>query len=79
MHVTEEPEREKLIGEWRKLHNEKLHNLYCISRQCDWGKQIKKAEMGAACRTYGENKNVYRVLARKPEGKRSLERPRLRW
>jgi len=35
--------------------------------------------MGAACRTYGENKNVYRVLARKTEGKRPLVRPRLRW
>jgi hypothetical protein len=27
----------------------------------------------------GEGRNVYRVLMGKPEGKRSLERPRLRW
>jgi hypothetical protein len=27
----------------------------------------------------GEGKNVHRVLVRKPEGKRPLERPRRRW
>jgi len=23
-----EPEREEVVGEWRRLHNEELHNLY---------------------------------------------------
>jgi hypothetical protein len=23
------PERGAVTGEWRKLHNEELHNLYC--------------------------------------------------
>jgi hypothetical protein len=27
----------------------------------------------------GEKRNVYRLLARKPEGKRPLGRPRRRW
>jgi hypothetical protein len=27
----------------------------------------------------GDGRNVYRVLVGKPEGKRSLERPRRRW
>jgi len=27
----------------------------------------------------GERRGVYRVLVRKPEGKRPLERPRRRW
>jgi hypothetical protein len=27
----------------------------------------------------GEERNVYKVLVGKPEGKRSLGRPRLRW
>jgi hypothetical protein len=27
----------------------------------------------------GEKRNVYRLLVGKPEGKRSLRRPRLRW
>jgi hypothetical protein len=26
------PKRDEVIGSWRKLHNEKLHNLYCSPR-----------------------------------------------
>jgi hypothetical protein len=35
-------------------------------------------EMGGAC-TYGEKKNAYRDLVRKPEGKRPLGRFKRRW
>jgi hypothetical protein len=35
--------------------------------------------MGRACRTNGETRNAYRILVGKPEGKRPLGRPRLRW
>jgi hypothetical protein len=35
--------------------------------------------MGSACSAYGEKRGVYRVLVRKPEGKRQLGRPRCRW
>jgi hypothetical protein len=35
--------------------------------------------MGWACSAYGEGRGVYRVLVGKPEGKRSLGRPRRRW
>jgi transposase len=35
--------------------------------------------MGGACSAYGGKRGVYRVLAGKPEGKRPLGRPRLRW
>jgi hypothetical protein len=35
--------------------------------------------MGWACGTYGEGRDVHRVLVVKPEGKRSLGRPRRRW
>ena len=24
-----EPKRDEVIGEWRKLHNEELHDMYC--------------------------------------------------
>ena len=34
---------------------------------------------GGACSTYREKRGVYRVLAGKPEGKRRLGSPRLRW
>jgi hypothetical protein len=35
--------------------------------------------MGRACSTNGETRNAYRILVRKPEGKRPLGRPRRRW
>jgi hypothetical protein len=35
--------------------------------------------MGGACSTNGDKKNEYRLLVRKPEGKRPLGRPRRRW
>jgi hypothetical protein len=35
--------------------------------------------MGMACSTNGEKRNAYRMLVKKPEGKRPLSRPRRRW
>ena len=35
--------------------------------------------MGGACDAYVEERGVHRVLVGKPEGKRSLGRPRRRW
>jgi len=35
--------------------------------------------MGGTYSAYGERRGVYRVLVGKPEGKRQLGRPRLRW
>jgi hypothetical protein len=35
--------------------------------------------MGGACSTYGEGRDVYRVLVGKAEGRRPLERHRRSW
>jgi hypothetical protein len=35
--------------------------------------------MGRACSTKGGKRNAYKILMRKPEGKRPLGRPRRRW
>jgi len=35
--------------------------------------------VGGACRAFGEKKWVYRVLMKKPQGKKPLGRPRRRW
>ena len=35
--------------------------------------------MGGTCSIYGESRGVYRVLLGKPEGKKPLGTPRLRW
>jgi hypothetical protein len=67
-----------LTGEWRKLHNEILHNLYSSP---DIIKQVKSRWMrwaGHVARI-GEERKVYKVLVGKPEGKRWLERPWRRW
>jgi hypothetical protein len=43
------------------------------------GDKIDKNEMGGACSTYGERRDVYRVLVGKPYRKRPLGRPKSRW
>jgi hypothetical protein len=40
---------------------------------------MEKNEIGGACGSDGEGRNLYRVLVGKPERKRSLGRPRCRW
>jgi hypothetical protein len=66
------PKRDEVMGEWRKLHNGELHNLYSSP---DIIRQIKSTRMrwaGHAARM-GKGTNVYRVLVGKPEEKRPLE------
>jgi hypothetical protein len=65
-----------IVG-WRKLHNEELHNLYSSpsiirmikSRRMRWPGYLALVE----------KRDAYRILVEKPEGKRSLGRPRRRW
>jgi len=73
-----EPKRDEIRGEWRKLHDEKLNNLYCSpnivrvikSRRMRWAEHVARM---------GERRGVYRVLVGKPEGKRPMGRARRRW
>jgi hypothetical protein len=72
------PKRDEVMGEWRKLHNEKHHNLYSSpniikqikSRQMRWAGQV-------AC--MGEERNVCKVLVGNPKGQKPLGRPRRKW
>ena len=72
------PRRDEITGEWRRLHNEELNDLYCSpnivrvikSRRMRWAGHVARM---------GEERGVYKVLVRKPEGKRPLGRPRHRW
>ena len=72
------PRRDEVTGEWRRLLNEELNDLYSSdnivrvmkSRRMRWAGHV--AHMG-------EVRGVYRVLVEKPEGKRPLGRPRRRW
>jgi hypothetical protein len=72
------PKRDEVTGEWRKLHNKELHDLYSSpstviriikSRRMRWAGHVARM---------GEKKNAYRLLVGKPERKRPLERPRRR-
>jgi hypothetical protein len=72
------PKRDEVMGEWRKLHNEELHSLYSSP---DIIRQVKSRRMrwaGHVARM-GEERKVYKVLVRKPKGKKPLGRPRRRW
>jgi hypothetical protein len=71
------PKRDEITGEWRKLHEE-LHILYSSPNII---RQIKSRRMRWAGHVahMGEERNVYKVLMGKPEGKRPLERPKRRW
>jgi len=72
------PRREEVMGEWRRLRNEELNDLYSSpnivrvikSRRMRWAGHVARV---------GEERGVYRVLVGKPDGKRPLGRPRLRW
>jgi hypothetical protein len=72
------PKRDKVTGEWRKLHSEELHNLYLSP---DIIRQVKSRRMRWAGHVahMGEERKVYKVLVGKPEGKTPLGRPRRRW
>ena len=65
-------------GEWRKLHNEELNGLYSSpnimrvikSRRMRWAGHVARMEGG---------RGVHKVLVGKPDGKRTLGRPRRGW
>jgi hypothetical protein len=72
------PKLDEVTGEWRKLQNQELHDLYpspsiiriIKSRRMRWEGHVARM---------GEKRNAYRLLVGKPEGKRPLGRPRRRW
>jgi hypothetical protein len=71
------PKRDEVTGDWRRLYNEELNDLYSSpniirvikSRRMRWAGHV-------AC--MGEKRGAYRILVGRPEGRRPLERPRRR-
>jgi hypothetical protein len=47
------PKRNEVTGEWRRLHNEGLYDLYLLLTKYYSGDQIEKNEMSGACGMYG--------------------------
>jgi hypothetical protein len=64
---------EEKPGEWRKLHNEELTDLYFSPNIIQNDKSSRMKWAGHVARM-GSRKAAYRVLVVKPEGKRSLGR-----
>jgi hypothetical protein len=71
------PKRDEVKGEWRKLHNEELRDLYSSpsiiriikSRRMRWAGDVARMR---------EKRSAYRLLVGRPEEKRPLGKPRLR-
>jgi hypothetical protein len=68
------PKRDEVTGDWRKLRNEELHNLYSSPNIIRMIKSRRIRRAGHVARM-GEKRNSYRVLVGKPQ----IGRPRRRW
>ena len=72
------PRRDEVTGEWRRLHNEELNDLYSSPNIVRAIKSRRMRWAGHVARMV-EEREVYRVLVGKPEGRRPLGRPGRRW
>ena len=71
------PRRDEVTEEWRRLHNEKLNDLYFSPNIVRVIKSRRMTWAGHVARMGEERRCI--VLVGKPEGKRPLGRPRRRW
>jgi hypothetical protein len=62
------PKTDEVTGDFRKLHNEELHDLYSSPSIIRIIKSKKMRLVGHLARM-GEKRNAYRLLVGKPEGK----------
>jgi hypothetical protein len=72
------PNRNEILGGWRKLPDEELHNLYPSPDKITMIKSRKMRWAGHVAHTEERN-NAYRILVGKSKGKRPLARPKLWW
>jgi hypothetical protein len=71
------PERDEMARGWRKLHNGELHNFYSSlsiirkikPRRTRWEDHVARMK---------RKTNAHKALVGKPQGKRSVGRPRHR-
>jgi hypothetical protein len=72
------PKRDEATGEWRRLHNEEINDLYSSPNVIRVIKSRRMRWAGHVARM-GEKRGADMILVGKPEGRRPLGRPRRRW
>ena len=72
------PKTKERAGEWKRLRNEKLYDLYS-SLNIVCGDKIEKNDVGGACSTYGIEDMYIRDFGWETEGRRPLGKTRPRW
>ena len=73
-----EPTRDEGTGEWRKLHNEELNDMY-YSPNIFRVIKLRRMRWAGHVARMGERRDVYRVLVEKTDGNRPLGKPRRTW
>jgi len=68
------PKKDEVTGDWMKLHNTELNDLYCSPNILRMIKSRKLRWAGHVASVW-ERRGVYGLLVGKPEGKRPLWRP----
>jgi len=71
-------ERDEVTGEWRRLHNEELNDMYCSPKIVRVVKSRRMRWTGHVA-SMRERTGLYRVMVGKPDKKSPLGRPRRRW
>jgi hypothetical protein len=71
------PKRDEVTGEWRKLHNNELNDLYSSPNIFRVIKSRRMRRAGHVARL-GERRGVYRASVGTPDRKRTLGKPRRR-
>jgi hypothetical protein len=72
------PKRDEATGEWRRLRNEELDDLYSSpniirvikSRRLRWAGHVARM---------GEKRDAYSILVGRPKGRRPRDRSKRRW
>jgi hypothetical protein len=72
------PRRDEMTEDWKKLHNEELHNLYSSPNIIRMIK-LRRMKCAGHVARMGETRNAYRILVGEAEGKRPLAISRRRW
>jgi hypothetical protein len=70
-------ERDQVTGDWKRWHSDGLRTHY-PSPNIIWVNKSRIMRLAGHVSRIGERKSIYRVYIRKPEGRRSLGRPRHR-